>query len=1489
MTDLHTRVGDVDAAEEAARLLFNWKKGQPPPAVHEPVTDVEARAAVRRLGELFDELPGAVRAALDAAGEGASDLSGDRLQGVSEVIQNADDAHATRVRIAVYDGALLLAHDGRPLTLRDVLALAMPWLTTKDEDERAVGRFGIGLMTLRALAPSIDIHCGPYHVRVGAPTVEPIAKTTVPSWFAGEGWTVLRVPVDADAVGHAEVEAWLSRWDDIALLFLQSVESVELLRGGDGELVRELSLRWAAEGSVPHGDTTASLRRATGRAGGEWLVCTAQLPIPHGVRRARKAVADSTPIGIALPLFPVGSGALYAGLPVTRVELPVRANAQLDPLASRQGLAPTAWNDALVPLLGDLWATAMLHLFATRPGDAWRLVPLPTDQGAGDRDPIAVAVEKALLTRARSAVAPRVTVGTPDGERTLGEVAVEVEPLEGVLSADEVAELSESRSALPLTARDDAGRWRAVLKDWAGNGCDVPASVTVPQAASLLGDARRDAEETLALAAVVIAAGVDQPLVDLPWVTLAEGSRIAPPAPSEHRMLVSGEAPLAEQLGLAAQLHGAYAADTSDSRAAREWLRKRGAVLDSGDASNVVARLAAAGAAGLAMAGALLDDQARALRDAFEALPADDRTRLGPGVGQAIRLRSFSHDHRGRKVPGTAAPAEAYLPKSIDKDGRFAEAAATTPGISWLDPRYADILRSPTGRTGVGAQRFLRLLGAETAPRVRPHPGRTPRYQDPRLGVPAAVADGPAPRREALALQGASYTLDDYDSPDLAAVTAAIASDRQAGRRRRRADALVATLARGWERLADYAEVAAADDYGGWVPKGHVRAYWLWSAADTPWLDDVRGTPRRPLALRLHTSATVAVYGDAAPGYLRPEFDLPNRRAVLAALGVTGDPTTVELVERLRAVRAATAPAPDAATEAAVVYRAIAEKLTSVDRAAGSLSAERLRTAFTRRPGLIHTASGWRTPPEVLLGPPIFGARRAFVPVVAGSEALWAALRVPAPAPADCVNVLSEIARERQAPRGDDEAVMLETLRRLASAAETGPLDSHLVRRMRRLLVWTTAGWSARPVYACDDPVIAAGLSETVPVWRPGGGLTQFRSLLGPLGIEEISTGNASVSDPDHAHEDESATSVFRDGLQFLRDDLARNDHAAAESLTLPWDELLRYVVRVDASLAIRIHSDTVNACFPVLAKADAAHRALFVADPALVLRADGGGSAVAALFKHERRSIAQAWRAACERAETGHGDAALVLAQEKARAEAAATAEKIEARTAALRDQQRGSSRRPRPPAHPPAPTPLAPSGGPKSRTLVDPAALRLRGGGAVVTGSPTPPPPTPRRTQQPPLREPNRLGRPPQDRRPPRPYTDLTKEGVGYAIAESVLAGSDRTMVDIRAQRGVGADAIDDLDRYFELKVSVGAEPDKVTLTNAEVQRALTTPDFFLVVVSGIEGENASPRVRVIVDPLHQLRPTDSGSITLSGVTTAHSLVFDFEHDDGGAHGEE
>ena len=123
-------------------------------------------------------------------------------------------------------------------------------------------------------------------------------------------------------------------------------------------------------------------------------------------------------------------------------------------------------------------------------------------------------------------------------------------------------------------------------------------------------------------------------------------------------------------------------------------------------------------------------------------------------------------------------------------------------------------------------------------------------------------------------------------------------------------------------------------------------------------------------------------------------------------------------------------------------------------------------------------------------------------------------------------------------------------------------------------------------------------------------------------------------------------------------------------------------------------------------------------------------------------------------------------------------------------------------------------------------------------------------------------------------------TIESIGLQLTGQILASEDEAMIDLRAQRGVGIDAVDELREFYALKVHGGAEPDEVHLTDSEAPRALDSPHFFLVVVSGVEDRSVERRVRVITRPLERLHRLDDRCTVLSGVRSADGLVYPLEN---------
>ena len=294
----------ITLAQEAAEQLFN-AKGSSSPSVYEPGSLLTARAAVRRLGELFEQLPGSVADALEAAGSSGELLSSDRLQGLAEILQNADDAGASEVRLLLRDDDLLMSHNGEGMRLRHVLGVAMPWFSTKRAESGSLGRFGIGLSALRSISSMIEVHCSPYHVRLGQPILSSIDPTELPAGFDEEGWTVFRVSLTEGEVELEELARWIERWGDAGLLFLRNVAQVTL-RGSEGGTLRRLSVgRDAAKSLQPDGSAELPVvhrqyvETADGRS---WIVYSSDVPSPTGVFRAHKKMEPATPVGVALPL-----------------------------------------------------------------------------------------------------------------------------------------------------------------------------------------------------------------------------------------------------------------------------------------------------------------------------------------------------------------------------------------------------------------------------------------------------------------------------------------------------------------------------------------------------------------------------------------------------------------------------------------------------------------------------------------------------------------------------------------------------------------------------------------------------------------------------------------------------------------------------------------------------------------------------------------------------------------------------------------------------------------------------------------------------------------------------------------------------------------------------------------------------------------------------------------------------------------------------------
>jgi len=156
---------DEERGRQAAQNL--WQFGLDVGAIDDPLTPEFARAALAEPEQLQRGTPGALRQVLEGAQMSAEQLNVESFHGLIEIVQNADDLHASEVRVAVKDFGkqrrLLVAHNGERVHLDHVIAMTLAFVSTKRSEPRSKGRFCIGLKTLGRLGDILTVHCAPYH------------------------------------------------------------------------------------------------------------------------------------------------------------------------------------------------------------------------------------------------------------------------------------------------------------------------------------------------------------------------------------------------------------------------------------------------------------------------------------------------------------------------------------------------------------------------------------------------------------------------------------------------------------------------------------------------------------------------------------------------------------------------------------------------------------------------------------------------------------------------------------------------------------------------------------------------------------------------------------------------------------------------------------------------------------------------------------------------------------------------------------------------------------------------------------------------------------------------------------------------------------------------------------------------------------------------------------------------------------------------------
>jgi hypothetical protein len=1485
---------DVASGRAAAdRLAHDWDYRD---WIPESPTVPWARAAIGRLGEIIATQPSILQASIKGAGRGASTLSPRPFQGIVECLQNADDLGASRLTVAyrsVSRPELLIVHDGSPVTLANVGAMLLPWLSTKDGDPEASGRFGIGQRTLGSLGGPISMHAPPFHFVMGDDGPDPCdPEPDVPGVYDGARRdTMLVIPLFATVTGESVAEA-VCDLNFEALIFLKSIRSLQFrhLEDPSQDLEFAVEVTTTGKSKISFGDEESMVEcsdvRIVASANGEsYRRYSTRRTVREGERRSNKATGDTTPIGVCVPVVGGRTLRLYDRMPLPVLTgLSIGLNAQFDPDSARSTLQLNKWNEVRFADVGKLVAWAALDAFARGTASAWNHVPLAAEANRGEG--WTEAQVRKLVAACHEELCQRLEVSTGAGKTPLSKLVYEETELEPLLTENDLERLRPDCVAMPWAGRDTDGRWRLVLDE-------LRQSVVVELAAALDivdGGEGRSPEWYVTFAALAEAHNLTLEFTSRPGILLEDGTASTRPQPADTWVLVKRASPdaMATRLKLARQIHPAYLEADAPTSAFVGRLKKFGVLFDDRDAGADVFAILERGPAtgvGAELTVKLEDGDLLALREVWAQLPRERHSALGPRIGRCVELKATWYRPDGGRESGWARPVEMYLPAAIDREvDSFAKAAGRAPGLKWADPEYGKLLKHLSGRSAIGAQRLLVAWGVAREPRlVKPADERVLWSRDTTPASPVGFMQTPSQLQAIRADHRNTYLIDDHWSPDADAVVADIAK-APIKTRRKRGTALLAALSRGWERR--YFEVATAFPayaYNGYWHRGQeVRATWLARLADVKWMPDAGNGLQRPSDLQLLVPGSPPRPSERWTTVAKFDSQI-QRSGILTALGVKAGPTQRDLIARLEALSKGLVSVA-VAEEASATYQLLAASLRDRSEGVpeGRMSAAQLRNAFRAGPdgrGLLLVGTQWCSPEQVLRGPAIFGPRRAFAPHIDGLEPLWKALGVNLPTTADAIAVLKEMSKSSPTPA--DLGIAIRALTLVAGAL--GEMSSQLRTTLRRLPLWIGREWTVdRPVYAFEGEALLASAPADLKVWRPG--LTSFTALeplLDLLGVVRLSLSDfRAASTPAYGMaEGEALRPTYSRGVSLLRQELIRADQALLDSLTVDCDELLAAPVVIDPELSIVATLASGLIALPARAHMGRDPLRLIIRDARDATTAEGAGAAVASLFEGDRQKAAWAWAAVWPRAAAGEQAEGAVLPKTRAdRGDAKDRLDKL-AKQAAQRTEHREMRKSNKgEPAKSTRSNPvqvrklreledLEPSvgmivneGAKPSGDLVFAKRCKAKertftagnGGQQKNGGSPT-------RTVLPPSSD---------------------REKMALDAVRRALRLESQQLNDLRAARGVGVDAIDELRQCYEIKMSSGAGmPTDVTLTASEIEAARNDPDFFLAIVSGLEDGAGHLRVRFIFDPLSNLDVRVRGDLTLTGIDKAEALEFTFQ----------
>ena len=1446
----------VQGKEAASYIWRHWRER---PRIEEPRQPDFARGAIEEIINRLadsDDVDKEIREYSEAAAEQLTTPS----RTIFEILQNADDLGATSLKFAVRRsgrGELLAAHNGDPVELPHIIAMTLAFISSKRDDARSKGRFGIGLKTLNQIGSVISVHCPPYHFSVERGTlrdIEPIEKMR--GLYDGSAReTLISISLDGE-FEIEDVEAWIKEIDSSYLIFQDKLRSLSFVDARTGKQTWSAALY---ETSLP--PVSIELRSGAnfiahranlydqGDDGRQWTRYFIDYPVPKTHKRAHKATGATTPLAVAISES-AESGFVAAGLPFDFLQsLPVSLNAQFDPDLSRRDLREVEWNKWLFQRLAEVLGGIALYRFSDDPSTAWQAVPL-NGEFEDNRSWTASQINE-LVGNVQERVCSRARINVEGQVLSLKDISYSAARVSRILTKNDQKFLAAGKTPLPQKFCDKKGRWRQTL-DFLGISykldiCDVIKLLDLPD--EELGT--RTISWFIRVADTAISSELDEEISERRSILAADGSRHRPDSDALLvRNLEAGS--IAARLGMEVAVSEEYFSEHTPIRV-KKWIRH---FVHESASKNPSAFLSALSNRNSSDPLPLDDSSLVLLRDALEAADDVHRLSVAAAVGRVISVDGFEFQDGERKKCRVLL-ATSYLPTAITKDkSGWAVAAKSTEGLRWIDPRYSKVLSSKkSGKLGV--RRFFALLGASSGPRLEANSEEFRTYWP---GVPEF---------QKVSLQqlpsGDGYKVNrlrgDHISPDLESVIADIVVQPIDERRRQRSRALYETLVREWDTLDEYAYADAMYHHYKWRTAGKVPATWLARLASEPWLSSKSKTKVAPSGMAIDSTATRLTRGKNRSQYLHELNEADSEHPLIRAIGVKGSPPASELIDELKGLKSNFEDEVKI-SDAYPLYEALSVLIKN-ERAhrVSDMSAAEIRRAFEAH-ALLLTELGWTAPSRVFRGRAIFKKRRAFVPNNSSLAPLWKLLQVREPALKDCLLVIEEIAEPKEDLRNDEEGLVVDVLRAIVEMREE--IKGRIKTRVAKLPLWTSLGWTSnRPVYAVFDDTLFEELKGRIPLWKPGCSMDSLGDLPDILGVELLTDRDFQLAGGLEVEPaDEFTLHVFRSTISRLKTNLARKSQDLWSSLD--WDSLSTMNLSQAKPLLTRSNvlgkKTTVSQIVHVDGKSH-----LYFSDPEDLAKPEVGVRILSPFISGKSPELLDfAWSFAWRQAEDEDAPMEELELAENTERETDETLNNLASKGkksigkrlfagGAIKKGSRkgkdgtGSSDRRRLKSF-------------ENYSISDAEIIHSNQSKKVIKSK-----------RRPLIEDPTGISPKTKSRvsSPKKDWNELEKEQLGFELLAAALKEiDDLELEDFSSLRGVGADSIDNLKRYFEMKVFSGQARDDVRFEASEFERAVKVgKKYFLAVISGLEEGNET-EIRIFSDPVRTLSLRKIPRIRLGGI---------------------